>query len=147
MTWKFDNVIVLAWKYCYVDLIIQMLQTWTVAVMMMIDTYVHSAIGNEDLKAPSIFVSSHHCVVIMNVCFCLFWWWTSHLHWCFDLKAFEFQQKSRMCRCVPELVVSDVLSSRVRLSKKNSYSSWTPSLLNTKALDSFKMSATTDPAI
>jgi len=52
-----------------------------------------------------------------------------------------------MCRLVPGFVVSDVLSSRVRLSKKNRFSSWTPSTLKMKALDSFKISGTTDPVI
>ena len=52
-----------------------------------------------------------------------------------------------MCCCVPGLAVSDVLSSRVRLSKKNSYSSWTPSPLKMKALYSFKMLGTAGLAI
>ena len=122
----------------------QILQCWTVAIMM-IDAYIQQLVM-KILKHPVFFVSSHHCVVIVNVCFCLFWWQASHLQWSFDLKAFEFQQKSRMCCCVTGLVFSDVLSSRARASK-NSYSLWTPSPLKMKALDSFKMLGITDPAM
>jgi hypothetical protein len=48
-----------------------MLGGWTVAVKMMIDAYIQPLVMRI-LKHPVFFVFSHHCVVFVNVCFCLF---------------------------------------------------------------------------